>query len=137
MGAGKSTINTTLFSGTSAESLTKVCKIKSYPDLGSAPNTLQTTDLEDTSHTYTFGVQDTGSLEFTANYRTRKFTADLNLTWTHTFESNILLKDINDNNNTPDIMSNIVIGWQLTPHLKIHSHILFEGRQRTYNYDLV
>ena len=68
MGAGKSTINTTLFSGTSAESLTKVCKIKSYPDLGSAPNTLQTTDLEDTSHTYTFGVQDTGSLEFTANY---------------------------------------------------------------------
>ena len=83
------------------------------------------------------GKNKTVGLEFTANYRTRKFTADLNLTWTHTFESNILLKDINDNNNTPDIMSNIVIGWQLTPHLKIHSHILFEGRQRTYNYDLV
>ena len=83
------------------------------------------------------GKNKTVGLEFTANYRTRKFTADLNLTWTHTFESNILLKDINDNNNTPDIMSNIVISWQLTPHLKIHSLILFEGRQRTYNYDLV
>lgn len=73
MGAGKSTINTTLFSGTSAESLTKVCKIKSYPDIGSAPNTLQTTDLEDTSHTYTFGVQDAGSLEFGANYSATDF----------------------------------------------------------------
>ena len=76
-------------------------------------------------------------LEFMANYRSRKFTADLNFTWTHTFASNILIQNIDDNNNTPTIMSNAIVSWQATPHLRLHSHILFEGTQRTYNYDLV
>ena len=34
-------------------------------------------------------------------------------------------------------MSNAVVSWQVTPHLRLHSHIMFEGTQRTYNYDLV
>ena len=83
------------------------------------------------------GKNKTAGLEFLANYRSKKFTADFNLTWTHTFESNILEKNIDDNNNTPAIMSNAVVSWQLTPHLRLHSHIMFEGTQRTYNYDLV
>ena len=83
------------------------------------------------------GVNKTVGLEFLANYRSKKFTADFNLTWTHTFKSNILEKDIDDNNNTPAIMSNAVVSWQATPHLRLHSHIMFEGTQRTYNYDLV
>ena len=83
------------------------------------------------------GRNKTGGLELMATYRSKKFTADFNLTWTRTFKANILQRDIDDNNNTPVIMSNAVVSWQATPHLKLHSHILFEGEQTTYNYDLV
>ena len=76
MGKGISTINTTLYSGTTQGSLTKVCPIKSYPDMGGAPEMLQTTDLEDSMHTYTPGVQDLGGgLEFTANFDKTEFAA--------------------------------------------------------------
>ena len=34
-------------------------------------------------------------------------------------------------------MSNLVIGWQATNRLKLHTHVLFEGRQTSYNADLV
>ena len=34
-------------------------------------------------------------------------------------------------------MSNAVLAWQVTPRLKLHSHIMFEGVQRTYNLDVV
>ena len=83
------------------------------------------------------GKNKTAGLEFLANYRSKKFTADFNLTWTHTFKSNILDNNIDDNINTPAIMSNAVVSWQATPHLRLHTHIMFEGTQRTYNYDLV
>ena len=33
-------------------------------------------------------------------------------------------------------MSNLVLGWQATSHLKLHTHVLFEGRQKSYNIDL-
>ncbi len=83
-----------------------------------------------------------------AAYRRPKFTADWNLTWTHTFKSNLIdlalyeklnsycPYDIDDNNNTPAIMSNLVLGWQATSQLKLHTHVLFEGRQTSYNIDL-
>lgn len=47
---------------------TKVCAIKSFPDLGGEPERLQTTTLEDVMHTYIKGIQDTEALSFTANY---------------------------------------------------------------------
>ena len=33
-------------------------------------------------------------------------------------------------------MSNLVLGWQVTPKLKLHTHVLFEGCQTSYNPDL-
>lgn len=63
-----STINTVLKAGASAQALTKLCKIKSYPDLGGAPDTLETTDLEDSQQTFVPGVQSIDQMEFTANY---------------------------------------------------------------------
>ena len=33
-------------------------------------------------------------------------------------------------------MSNLVLGWQVTPRLKLHTHLLFESRQTSYNTDL-
>ena len=99
-------------------------------------------DYKNASHNKTCGV------ELMAAYRLPKFTADWNFTWTHTFKSNLIdldlyenlnsycPYDIDDNNNTPAIMSNLVLGWQATPRLKLHTHVLFEGRQTSYNIDL-
>ena len=89
----------------------------------------------------------TCGVELMANYRLPKFTADFNLTWTNTFKANLMgldmglvinelsHTDINANNNTPAIMSNLVLGWQVTPRLKLHTHLLFEGKQSSYNTD--
>lgn len=69
MGMGKSTIGTQLLSkGGSETAYSKICNIKTYPDLGGAPDTLETTDLEDTHQTFCLGVQSQDNMEFTANY---------------------------------------------------------------------
>ena len=48
-----STINTVLKTATtSTGTYSKLCKIKSYPDLGGAPENLETTDLEDSFQTF-------------------------------------------------------------------------------------
>ena len=83
------------------------------------------------------GTNKTVGVEFMANYRKRAWTVDFNLTWTHTFEANVYMENIDDNNNTPAIMSNAVVSWQATPRLRLHSHVLFEGKQTTYNLDVV
>lgn len=57
---------------------TQLCKIKSYPDLGGAPESLETTDLEDTYQTFCEGVRSMDSLEFTANFNPTDYTAVVN-----------------------------------------------------------
>ena len=48
----------------------KLANIKTYPEIDGSPNTLQTTDLEDQSHTYIMGVQggSNSTLDFTSNF---------------------------------------------------------------------
>ena len=47
----------------------KLCDIKDFPDLGGAPNALDTTTLSDPAHTYIQDILDNGgNLEFNANY---------------------------------------------------------------------
>ena len=46
----------------------KLCKIKSYPQLGGSPDQLETTDLEDEVQTFVDGVQKMDAMEFKANY---------------------------------------------------------------------
>ena len=71
-----STINTTLkVSDTAAGTYTKLCKIKSYPDLGGAPENLETTDLKDTFQTFVPGVQSMDTMEFTCNYNPTDYDA--------------------------------------------------------------
>ncbi len=94
------------------------------------------------------GQNKTGGVELMASYKLPKLTADWNLTWTHTFKSNLIelnlpdkllpyySYDIDDNNNTPVIMSNLVVGWQAAPRLRLHTHVLFESSQTSYNVDL-
>lgn len=56
--------------GASGTTYTKLIDIKEFPDLGSAPPTLDTTTLSDAMHTYINDILDTGGgLEFNANYK--------------------------------------------------------------------
>ena len=46
----------------------KLIDIKDFPDLGGAPELLETTTLSDRMQTYIPGIQSLDALEFTANY---------------------------------------------------------------------
>lgn len=54
--------------GTSGDTYTKLIDIKDFPDLGGAPEMLETTTLSDGMQTYIPGIQSLDALEFTANY---------------------------------------------------------------------
>ena len=54
--------------GSDATSWSKLLDIKDFPDLGGAPEMLETTTLSDGMQTYIEGIQSLDSLEFTANY---------------------------------------------------------------------
>ena len=51
----------------------KLIDIKDYPDLGQAPESLQTTTLSDKMHTHIPGIQDTTQMEYTCNYTKEDF----------------------------------------------------------------
>lgn len=57
-----------LMKSTDGEAYTKMVDIKEFPDLGDAPETLDTTTLSDTRETSIMGLQKGGILEFPANY---------------------------------------------------------------------
>lgn len=70
-----STIGTILETSTDGKVWEKLCKIKSYPQLGGAPDQLETTDMEDGAQTFIPGVQSVDAMEFTANYTLTAYTA--------------------------------------------------------------
>lgn len=70
-----STIDTILETSADGSTWEKLCKIKSYPQLGGAPDQLETTDMEDESQTFEPGVQSMDAMEFTANYTLAAYTA--------------------------------------------------------------
>jgi hypothetical protein len=57
----------------SGESYEKLIDIKSFPDLGGAPENLETTTLSDSMQTYIPGIQSLDALEFEANYTKEDF----------------------------------------------------------------
>jgi hypothetical protein len=75
MAGGRSTINSVLKIGESKDKLTKVCRIKSYPQLGGEAEQLESTDMEDIMQTFVMGVQQTGSMAFTYNYEKETYDA--------------------------------------------------------------
>ncbi len=70
-----STYKIFLMKGTGSGTLTyaKLVDIKDFPDLGGAPEMLETTTLSDGSQTYIPGIQSIDALEFTANYTKADF----------------------------------------------------------------
>ena len=59
-------------SGT-ASTYEKLIDIKDFPDLGGAPEMLETTTLSDNMQTYIPGIQSLDALEFSANYTLADF----------------------------------------------------------------
>ena len=57
-----------------AEKWEKLIDIKSYPDLGGAPELLETTTLSDPMTTNIMGIQSLDALEFECNYTLDKYT---------------------------------------------------------------
>ena len=55
------------------EAWEKLIDIKSFPDLGGAPEMLETTTLSDGMQTYIAGIQSLDGLEFNANYDKEDF----------------------------------------------------------------
>lgn len=51
-----------------AEAYEKLVDIKNFPDLGGAPEMLETTTLSDSMQTFVEGIQSQSALEFTINY---------------------------------------------------------------------
>lgn len=70
-----STIGTILEVSENGTTWEKLCKIKSYPQLGGAPEQIEVTDLEDESQAFIPGVQAQDAMEFTANYTLESYTA--------------------------------------------------------------
>ena len=73
----RSTYGVYLMKGTgsgSSVAYTKLVDIKDFPDLGGAPEMLETTTLSDAMQTYINGIQSADALEFTANYDKAKYT---------------------------------------------------------------
>lgn len=63
-----STYGITLMHKGDGSTYTKLVDIKDFPDLGGAPEMLETTTLSDSMQTYIEGIQSSDALEFTANY---------------------------------------------------------------------
>ena len=70
-----STIGTILEVSENGTTWEKLCKIKSYPQLGGAPEQIEVTDMEDESQAFIPGVQAQDAMEFTANYTLESYTA--------------------------------------------------------------
>ena len=68
-----STYKIFLMSSTDGSTYTKLIDIKSFPDLGGAPEMLETTTLSDAMQTYIPGIQSLDALEFEANYTKEDF----------------------------------------------------------------
>ena len=62
-----------MMKGDSGSTYTKLIDIKDFPDLGGAPEMLETTTLSDKMQTYIPGIQNLDSMEFTANYTKTDF----------------------------------------------------------------
>ena len=68
-----STFGVQLMYKAEGNSYSKLIDIKDFPDLGGAPEMLETTTLSDNMQTYIPGIQSLDALEFTANYTLADF----------------------------------------------------------------
>lgn len=65
-----------MYKASASADYTKLVDIKTFPDLGGAPEMLETTTLSDPMQTFIAGIQtlDTSGMQFTCNYTKTDFT---------------------------------------------------------------
>ena len=63
-----------MYKESNTDAYSKLIDIKDFPDLGGAPEMLETTTLSDSMQTYIPGILSLDALEFTANYTLADFT---------------------------------------------------------------
>ena len=88
MSTAISGLNTTLYCGDSATALTKLCDIKDVPDLISEPNLLDATTLSDPMQVNIFGIIQSDTKSFTANYNKTDYKKVKEAGYDETSESN-------------------------------------------------
>lgn len=88
MSTAISGLNATLYCGESATPLTKLCDIKDVPDLISDPNLLDATTLSDPMQVNIFGIIQSDTKSFTANYNKTDYESVSNLGYDESSESN-------------------------------------------------
>ena len=76
-------------------------------------------------------------LEFSADYRYRRFLANLNVTWQDVNEEEYFGYSFNHAINIPVFTANGVLGWQATKNLKLHTHINFQGKKHAQYMDIL
>ena len=69
-----SSYKTFLMKKGTGEAYEKLVDIKDFPDLGGAPEMLETTTLSDNMQTFIEGIQSQDALEFTSNYDLNTYT---------------------------------------------------------------
>lgn len=69
----KSTINTFLYHSTDGKNFTKLIDITSYPDIFTAPEKLDISDLSSEQKKYTPGMKDLPDYEFGFNYTKERY----------------------------------------------------------------
>ena len=74
-----STYMTFLMKKGAGETYEKLVDIKDFPDLGGAPEMLETTTLSDSMQTYIEGIMSSDALEFTINYDLETYTTLLGM----------------------------------------------------------
>ena len=62
-----------MYKAAESSTYSELIGIKDFPDLGGAPEMLETTTLSDNMQTYIPGIQSLDALEFTANYTLADF----------------------------------------------------------------
>lgn len=60
--------------GSDGDAYSKLIDIRSFPDLGGKPESIETTTLSDPARTYIPGIKSQEALEFTANYTKDDYT---------------------------------------------------------------
>jgi hypothetical protein len=81
MAKAYSSVHTTLKCSRDPDNLERICRIKSYPALNGVPDALETTDLQDFFQTFTRGVEQVESMEFTSNYTPEEYASVMQDAW--------------------------------------------------------
>jgi len=82
------------------------------------------------------GTIKTLGAEFSGSYRRSRLSTHLTMAWQHVIKSEIYQRNLDKAYNIPDFTMNVVVGWNVTDKLLLHSHVSYETATENYVVDL-